>query len=378
MRVLRRLAVLLGALTAGLNPGLPSWAITFDGMVNGTGIEPGDDTESVLIVSSPAESGPGGASWEAEIFGVPATDEPLALSCATEMMDPVSTSAGRGRPGRWAGDRWALEVDALLLWQGNTASRPLLVDGAGQTVLDANEAGTITSAGPRYRIQFDVDACHAVEGIYFKAEDFRGDATSAGGTPVGLPVTSSLMPATLLTEARFQSAELNWRRYNGGRISWLMGFRWVEWAQQMQLTGDTQGGVRGVSSLAGNDLYGSQVGADLLLWNSGPRFRVNGIGKAGIFGNRGYQRVSGIPGGGPAAADGSQVSFFGETSLVADVGITRWLTWRSGYVVFWGAGLALPAENLSLVNFGPPASAQIDMTESLLVHGVLTGLEARW
>ena len=378
MSRLRRLAFLLGALNAWLNPGMPGWAANFDGLVS-SGIEQAGDTESVLIVSSPDGPGQGGTGWEAEIFAVPAGDESLALSYTTEMMmAPVHAPDARRKRSRYAGDRWAFEVDGLLLWQGNTASRPLLVDGAGQTVLDVTQAGTVTSAGPRYRIQFDVDACHAVEGIFFKAEDFRGEATVASGTPIGLPVTTPLAPATLLTEARFQSAELNWRRYNGGRISWLLGFRWVEWAQQMQLSGDTQGGVRGVSSLTGNDLYGSQIGADLLLWNSGPRFRVNGIGKAGIFGNRAYQRTSGIPSGGPAAADGSQVSFFGETSLVADVGITRWLTWRSGYVVFWGSGLALPAENLTLVDFGPPTSARMDITESLLVHGVTTGLEARW
>ncbi|MFM8635066.1 MAG: hypothetical protein ACKOEX_09690 [Planctomycetia bacterium] len=194
---------------------------------------------------------------------------------------------------------------------------------------------------------------------------------------MNLPIAGILQPAMLLTAARIQSAELNWRRSSGGVITWLMGFRWVEWMQRMGLADSLTAPTHGVVGITGNDLYGSQIGMDTLLWNAGPRFRLNGITKAGIYGNRAYFRAAGIPAGGPVASEGKQVSFFGEAGLMADVGISSWLTWRTGYSAYWLSGVALPAENFSSGTFAG-AAGTINTTESVLVHGVTTGLEARW
>lgn len=277
---------------------------------------------------------------------------------------------------------WTAQIDALMLWQGNIASRPLLTSG-GVTALDANQAQTQMGAGPRFGLFYNLDPCHAIEGNYFWVNGFDGEVTLPAGSydTVALPVppqASPLAAATLLTSGEFKSAELNWRWRNNEVLTWLLGFRWVEWNQSMQLVDNPAAPTVGVNEVVGNDLYGSQIGADLLFWNAGRRFRLNGIGKAGIFGNQAYQRSSGVPTGGPATVAGGQVSFFGEVGMYGDIAITRWLSWRTGYVLFWGSGLALPAENLSLVNsnFGPPR--EINITESLLVHGVTTGLEARW
>ena len=217
---------------------------------------------------------------------------------------------------------------------------------------------------------------------------FDGEVTLPAGTYQAVampnpPVPTVVSAATLLTSGEFKSAELNWRWRNNEVLTWLLGFRWVEWNQAAQLSGlSGQSQPFTVDSLTGNDLYGSQIGADLLFWNAGRRFRLNGIGKAGIYGNHAYQRASGTSvtgaAGGPATVVGNQVAFFGEVGMYGDIAINSWLSWRTGYVLFWGSGLALPAENLSLVNsnFGPPR--EINTTESLLVHGVTTWLEARW
>lgn len=282
---------------------------------------------------------------------------------------------------------WTAQVDALMLWQGNIPSRPLLQDSVGTTVLDANDAQTSMGAGVRYGLLYNLDLCHAIEGNYFSVDGFDGDVRVPSGdySPVTTPdppVPTDVQTAQLLTNGQFKSAELNWRWRNNDVLTWLIGFRWVEWNQALGLGGESSSDENfAIVGLTGNDLYGSQIGADLLFWDAGRRFRLNGIGKAGIYGNRAYQRAIGFDDGGvvgPVAASGKHVSFFGEVGMYGDIAITRWLSWRTGYVVFWGTGLALPAENLSLVSFGPPDSAQINVTESLLVHGVTTGLEARW
>jgi hypothetical protein len=279
------------------------------------------------------------------------------------------------------------QVDALMLWQGNIPSRPLLRDDLGDTVLDANQAQTEMGSGARFGLFYNLDPCHAIEGSYLWADGFDGRSDVPFGTydPVTLPdppVPSPVEAAALFTSGQLKSAELNWRWRNNQVLTWLVGFRWVEWNQNAGLTGQGDGGETFVlADMTGNDLYGSQIGADLLLWDAGRRFRLNGIGKAGVFGNRAYQKSAGFDDGGlagPTYATGSQVSFFGEVGLYGDVAITRWLSWRTGYVLFWGTGLALPTENLSLVNFNPPPESRINISESLLVHGVTTGLEARW
>jgi hypothetical protein len=282
---------------------------------------------------------------------------------------------------------WTAQVDALMLWQGNIPSRPLLRDDLGDTVLDANQAQTRMGSGARFGLFYNLDPCHAIEGSYLWADGFDGEADVPFGsygtvTLPDPPVPSPVESATLLTSGQLKSAELNWRWRNNQVLTWLVGFRWVEWNQNAGLVGQGGGGESFVlADMTGNDLYGSQIGADLLLWDAGRRFRLNGIGKAGVFGNRAYQKSAGLDDGGlagPISVSGKQVSFFGEVGMYGDVAITRWLSWRTGYVLYWGTGLALPTENLSLVNFNPPPDSRINISESLLVHGVTTGLEARW
>ena len=49
-------------------------------------------------------------------------------------------------------------------------------------------------------------------------------------------------------------------------------------------------GTDAFTTTTGNELYGGQLGCDLMLWNRGQRIRVNGIGKAGVFFNQAFQR----------------------------------------------------------------------------------------
>jgi hypothetical protein len=367
-------------------------AAGFDGYVVPTG---GVPHESVLIHSPEMADGEvvisdadvGSMGWSAD--GLACCDTPgCSGSCST-------CNSNEGWINRIFGrchdncHYWTAQIDALMLWQGNIPSRPLLQSG-GVTALDANQAQTQMGAGPRFGLFYNLDPCHAIEGNYFWVNGFDGEVTLPGGTYTAVtmpdpPVPSStdaINGATLLTNGEFKSAEINWRWRNNEVLTWLLGFRWVEWNQAAQLSGSSiqPAGSFVVDSATGNDLYGSQIGADLLFWNAGGRFRLNGIGKAGIYGNHAYQRASGTLNGvsyGPQTVVGNQVAFFGEVGMYGDIAINRWLSWRTGYVLFWGSGLALPTENLSLVNF-PPNYRLINITESLLVHGVTTGLEARW
>ncbi|MCX7415355.1 MAG: hypothetical protein NTY25_02525, partial [Planctomycetia bacterium] len=59
--------------------------------------------------------------------------------------------------------------------------------------------------------------------------------------------------------------------------------------------------------------------------------------------------------------------------------LTDWLSWRAGYSLFWLSGVAVPADQLTAVALAPtPSTPTINTNGSVLLHGVTTGLEARW
>lgn len=311
-------------------------------------------------------------------------------SCTDDGCGPGMASFGwLNRRLGCADPRWIVQVDALMLWQGNIASRQLYT-GA----LDVNQAQTPVSVGARYGVIFNVDQCRAIEGNYFQVGTFNGTASPlvAGpytpnnlyGLETLLPAGSTIDSATLFTSGMIKSAELNGRQSTGGPLTWLAGFRWVEWNSGLSLTQQiTPLGPATAGTITGNDLYGGQIGADLALWKTprGP-VTVNGIGKAGVFYNNAFQRsAADVPGVASSAAAASTVStaFFGEVGANANVQLARWLSWRAGYSLFWLNGVAVPASQIALTNLSAaPPTVAIDAGGSVFLHGVTTGLEARW
>jgi hypothetical protein len=290
--------------------------------------------------------------------------------------------------------RWVVQVDALMLWQGNIASRPLFAAWdtgvVGPTLLDANQAQTTMSAGPRVALFLNLDEVYSIEGNYFQVRPFNGEAlVPPGNTLVERNLAGfsdeGFDGGQVLTNGAIQSAELNWRRRECWcPVTWLAGFRWVQWNQQMRIIEHVDGSpFSSFTSATGNDLYGGQIGMDLGLWNSGGPFTVIGTGKAGVFYNNAFQRTSyqqpGLTPSASAVAD--QTAFFGELGVNGSLRLTDWLSWRLGYVLFWLNGVALPADQFSTTNLNDataPVGATINTNGSVLLHGVTTGLEARW
>jgi hypothetical protein len=319
--------------------------------------------------------------------------------------------AGCGACGRGAGlfqrlwgdacPRWTVQVDALMLWQTNIASRPLLSSYdpttmiIGPTALDMNQAQPPMSAGPRVGLIYNLSQTHAIEGNYFQVRPFTGQAVTGPGNFVENNVAGFSFPvdtttvfdsASLFTRASIQSAELNWRRRECWcPVTWLAGFRWVEWDQQLHIDELAAGGSFGSLFRTDtiNNLYGGQIGMDLGLW-TGSRFNVNGVGKAGLFLNQAaqaskYQDSLGYFDAVRAEADGT--AFFGEIGVNGSLQLTPWLAWRLGYSLFWLSGVAVPANQLAVTNLNPlnPAPpVRLDANGSVLLQGVTTGLEARW
>jgi len=301
----------------------------------------------------------------------------------------------QGYCGKTCCPKWRGSVGALLLWQGNLASRPLYRDFDGDSIgavaLDANELVPAMSAGPRYGILYQINPCWSVEGNYFRATPFE-TAISVTGNPELAEVDilgfndPGFDDVTVSGNGEVQSAECNFRhRHCHSPTNWIAGFRWVQLDQNLLIAEegllDDPNYFADFLTRSGNDLYGGQIGFDTMVWNDcqGP-IQVNVLGKAGVFANIAYQSVSYEDSDGDIAeldASTTATSFFGEFGVNATYRLTSWLGWRVGYTLFWASGVATPVGQLSANNLDTGV-ARIDMSGSVLLHGATTGVEARW
>ena len=296
-----------------------------------------------------------------------------------------------------------------MLWMGNIPSRPLYLDSAtGATALDANQLVPGMSAAPRYAVIYNRDQCRSIEVNYFSIWGFEAERQAIGVEDIDGRLTGTLEmnnlaglnfseigAAQAATSAHIQSFEVNLRKVEWEWVRWITGFRWVEWGQRLALSDAVlnevdptppiePSAVDFLSVATLNNLYGWQWGADAMLWNNGGRLRVNGIAKAGVYYNHQavqqtlYDNFETPPAA--VAADRDTVSFFGEAGITGSWAITNWLSWRAGYTLFWLEGIATPANQLSSTSVNPEltSTGSVSPFGGVFLHGVNTGLEARW
>lgn len=330
------------------------------------------------------------------------TDEPVSL--VSWLSSYASGGHGSANPcpdiclGNPCCPTWEAQIDALFLWQGNIQSRPLYVDSVtNATVLDANQLYAPAAIAPRYALTYHRDDCRAIEVNYFQVWGFNaqqlvgpqtdavGDGTFAANNLVG-PDYNQVSGALATSSANIQSLEVNLRHTDGGMIEWISGFRWLQWGQNLTLADTiTQGDVPVGGDVASidtlNNLYGWQWGGDMMLWNAGRWLRVNGIAKAGVYYNhQAAQNTFYTDFSNPdvnVASANDTVSFVGETGVNASLALTNWLSWRAGYTFFWLGGMATPARQLGLTDINANTTS-VNTNGSVFLHGVNTGLEARW
>ena len=382
-------AVVIGVCTLLIAITSQATATNFDDQYSNSAVEPsvqgsGASGSPLIIPGNEFDALENVAQNEADT-NVWVTDE-------TDSNVIVGSTTSEGVINRLLGEaspRLTFQAEAILLWQGNLANRPLFSDSVTNIpAVNANQLYAPVSVGPRIGLFLHVDKETAIEANYLTVYNFNSEAlTAAGLNQYAMDNLAGMTFADVdtvmtSTSGSFKSVEINWRRWNQGTVTWLNGFRWVEWNQTLGITDNYSGGSDALSVATGNDLYGAQTGLDILLWNAGGRIKFNGIGKAGVYYNyKAYQRTSllgdRIVGDFAAAAD--QTSFVGEIGVNGSVQITQWLSWRMGYNFFWLSGVAVPASQLSLVNQPAPDDiATINTNGSVLLHGVTTGLEARW
>jgi hypothetical protein len=168
--------------------------------------------------------------------------------------------------------------------------------------------------------------------------------------------------------SRLYNVELNVRWNPCCRVTMLAGFRWANLREDLigeRVIGSeflTVGDVK-----TNNNLYGFQVGADARLWECGC-FSINGLGKAGIYGNHAEQSSVYPELQEAFFASTNHTAFIGELGLQARYQVTQSLALRAGYELLLLDGVAIaPAQIGNRIG--------IDSNATVFYHGATAGLE---
>jgi hypothetical protein len=279
---------------------------------------------------------------------------------------------------------WTVQLNALYMTRGKSSSFPLLLDGGGATVINADqldfgwETGFDVALSRRWgdnlNIElryFQIDGWDAMLSSPFVATDAL--ATNPP-SPFGAAGT-----VDYFYESSIRSAEINLvnRLLPNESFRLSLGFRWMQISENLSQTFSPAAAVFDIDT--GNNLYGLQLGGDAVLYR-GILFNVAGWIKSGIYANVADQSTSII--GGPAVSNGigeTTPAFVGETGLLADFALTQSISLFGGYQLLWVSGAALAADqlpNMSSVLTGlvPTGLDQSDV----FYHGAIFGVDIHW
>jgi putative beta barrel porin BBP7 len=292
-------------------------------------------------------------------------------------------------------------VEALILERNVSGSSfPLAVDATtGATLLSTNDLNFPFAGGLRAYVGHRFCGCWAWELGYFGLFDANASTSITGD----LALPNDLGPGTnvffgadrfdLDYTSRLHGGELNFVCCccccepccvpRCSSVEWIYGFRYLRVDELLDIRAERLevGGVEtGTYNVrASNDLYGGQFGVRLRHCR-GP-WSVEGTGKIGLFGNDANtsQTVTDFPSFvvRQTSSSDSDLAFLGELnlSLIRQVS-DHWFV-RGGYNLIWIDGIALAPDQLDF-SLTSTSGTTIDDDNTMFLHGVNVGIEARW
>jgi hypothetical protein len=272
---------------------------------------------------------------------------------------------------------WTFRAEAIIWDRAGGTNVPLV---NAPVILNTFDLDGGWQAGPRLTaIKHGVlDTCWDLEVAYFGINGWSNaqvlaDADNYLTNPV--IVIPGVTPLTATYSSSLQNGEINGRRAYSDWVTWIVGFRTLQVDES--LTAVFGAGSHSVATR--NRLYGGQVGLDAVLFD-GPCWRINAVGKAGIYGNSANQAttIAGVAGALPFITyAGNQTCFVGEFGVNAGYHLTDRWTLLAGYNLLWVNGLALAPEQLATTNTNTGVGA-LATNGNLFYHGVNVGLEYGW
>jgi hypothetical protein len=165
-------------------------------------------------------------------------------------------------------------------------------------------------------------------------------------------------------------------------IEWLTGFRYLNFDETFGISSfDDAEGTTLYEVETDNHLYGGQVGSRYRACHG--RWSWEATGKAGLFANDMEQTQDPIVDfpnfvfrDGQRGSD-TDVAFVGDLNLTAIYQLNQVWGARLGYNLIWLEGVALAADQVDFTNT-PDSGSDLRDGGGVFLHGVSTGVEARW
>ncbi|MFH1924468.1 MAG: hypothetical protein ABIP48_31845 [Planctomycetota bacterium] len=197
--------------------------------------------------------------------------------------------------GSYSRPKWTVSAGAVFLHRNDPKSRTLLVDPEdGSELMNSLDLKPGWGAGPRFEItrHFCHDLDFEVE--FFSIDNWANSADAQNASPstgerFWDPYVFDDVQASYGTD--LYSLELNVRRplFGCRRLMGLAGFRYAQlndgFFTRVSLTQDPFTVTNRGQLTLDNHLYGFQLGLEPVLWNPCGPLRVDGIIKAGVYGN---------------------------------------------------------------------------------------------
>jgi hypothetical protein len=251
-------------------------------------------------------------------------------------------------------------------------------------LLDAHDLGLQWAAGTRIEALLSLDERWAAELVYLGISDW-GATQSFTGSPdlplyvPGLSQAFIFQDATARYLSDLYSGELNLRDKFSRHITLLAGFRYLSLRDKIVLSGEStvfpNQGTAMMAAQTMNNLYGFQIGADVTVPQFIDRLSINGIVKAGIYGNdvdlTQTMTGTGVFSDSFFSASRGQASFVGEVALRPSYSLNGHFSVFGGYDALWLEAVALAPPHL------PPTSA-IHASRTAFYNGATIGLETKW
>lgn len=280
---------------------------------------------------------------------------------------------------------WRVRAGAVILTRSRPdqviLARPLggLFQISGGEDFDFGWAG-----GPDVSIERRLgDGPNSIEARYFGALNWNAayDYGATGDIQIG-PIDIPLaFDVTANYQSKLNSTEINFRHQHSDRFTWLTGFRIIEVNEQLDYNVDfIVPNLNNVSWNSSNHLYGGQIGADLALWRLNAPLSINGIFKAGVYGNHAQNdftyRILDTPIVEGGASD-NPVAFVGEIGVASAYQVTRRFAIRGGYQLLWISEVALASDQAQAMIDSLDVNA-MNSSGDVFYHGALVGGEFTW
>lgn len=277
-----------------------------------------------------------------------------------------------------------VRAGAVYVHRSNVDNIPLVTQnlGAGPVAISGGDYDFGYSPGVDASVIYDGGRTPwSVETRFLWIDDWTTSQNAVGLNNAGITTTptTNLFGGMVETNYRseLESLEINLRRsFCCGTFTLLSGMRYITFNERLDINFDNFSENRFAT---GNELLGYQLGGEGILYDNCCGFRVEGFGKAGIYGNNArtmvmLQQIEQEPASESAGMD--HVAFFGELGLFASYEFCPCWRVRAGYQAMWLDGVLVAANQVPQTD-NAGMTVGFDYTDAFF-HGALLSLEANW